>query len=142
MNRKKNIILRIAAITSIILVLSILAFIFVIYKNGITSSNSDTTPSLTKVETTTPEFEQGKEIFMEDCITCHVAKGRRHDYLLGVVDKVGIPYLKLYLSKQDSLLQSQDAYAVKLNEDMGNNGAIHKFDYSEPEFKALIEYLK
>ena len=66
----------------------------------------------------------------------------RHNYLAGVVEKVGTTYLKTYLTKQDSLLKAKDEYALKLKGFWGNNGTMHKFNYTEKELNLLIEYLK
>lgn len=65
-----------------------------------------------------------------------------HNYIEGVVEHVGISYLKLYLTKQDSLPKAKNKYALELKEMWGNNGTIHKFNYTEDELDVLIEYLK
>lgn len=145
MKNPKKIILRILIASSIFLILLIGLFIFVVKKNGITEFDQKTIdyePTIVQAEKTTPEFELGKKIFMEDCRKCHVSKEMRHNYLAGVVEKVGTTYLKTYLTKQDSLLKAKDEYALKLKDFWGNNGTIHKFNYTEKELNLLIEYLK
>tara|TARA_R110002051_G_scaffold69863_1_gene125655 strand:- start:1422 stop:1859 length:438 start_codon:yes stop_codon:yes gene_type:complete len=145
MENPKKLILRILIAFSVILILLIGLFFFVIKKNGITEFDQkaiDYKPTVVKTEKTTPEFELGKEIFMEDCRKCHVSKYMKHNYLSGVVEKVGINYLKTYLAKQDSLLKAKDDYALELKDFWGNNGTIHKFNYTENELNLLIEYLK
>ncbi|TAI46951.1 c-type cytochrome [Flagellimonas allohymeniacidonis] len=129
----------------LILVLMIGIFLVFILKNGTKEFDSNTTeipPPSDNVEKTTVEFERGKEIFMEDCRKCHVAKYMRHNYLHDIVEKVGVEYLKLYITKQDSLLNAKDEYALALKNEWGNNGTVHKFKYSDAEFEFLIEYLK
>ena len=145
MKNQKKLILRILIASSVILILLIGLFIFVVKKNGITEFDQkpiDYKPTLVKAEKTTPEFEPGKEIFMEDCRKCHVSKELRNNYLAGVVEKIGTEYLKTYLTKQDSLLKAKDEYALELKDFWGNNGVIHKFNYTENELNLLIEYLK
>jgi len=145
MKNPKKIILRILIASSAILILLIALFIFVVKKNGIREFDQKTidyTPTVVKTEKTTPEFELGKEIFMGDCRKCHVSKNMKHNYLAGVVEKVGVNYLKTYLTKQDSLLKVKDEYALELKEFWGNNGTLHKFNYTENELNLLIEYLK
>ncbi len=145
MNNQKKIILRILIALSVILILLVGLFIFVIKKNGITEfdqKNSDFQPTVIKIAKTTPEFELGKEIFMKDCRKCHVSKNMKHNYLSGIVEKVGTDYLKIYLTKQDSLLKAKDEYALKIKEFWGNNGTIHNFNFTEKELNLLIGYLK
>lgn len=145
MNNPKKIILRILIASSVILISLIGLFIFVINKNGITEfskKNSDYTPAIIKSEKTTPEFELGKDIFIKDCRKCHVSKNMKHNYLSGIVKKVGTDYLKKYLTKQDSLLKAKDEYALEIKEFWGNNGTIHNFNFTENELNLLIEYLK
>ncbi|MBX2924211.1 MAG: c-type cytochrome [Chitinophagaceae bacterium] len=89
-----------------------------------------------------PAFEYGERIFISDCSVCHVTKKRLHNHLEGVVDRVGEDYLKLYITKQDSLVQSGDTYALQLKEVWGNMGNSHNFNYTANELAALIEYLR
>jgi hypothetical protein len=91
---------------------------------------------------TTLFYLRGQKIFKADCNACHVTKGRLHNYLEGVVQRVGDDYLKLYLTKQDSLIESKDKYALRLKETWGNMGNSHNFDYTEIQLKEVIEYLR
>lgn len=145
MNNPRKLILKIITASCVVLALSIGVFIFVIKKNGITEFDSitnDDKQAVVKIKQTSPEFKLGESIFMEDCRKCHVSKEMNHNYIEGVVENVGISYLKLYLTKQDSLLKAKDKYALDLKEMWGNNGTIHKFNYTEDELDVLIEYLK
>ena len=77
MKNPKKLILRILIASSIILILLIGLFIFVVKKTGITEfyqKTIDYEPTVVQAEKTTPEFELGKKIFMEDCRKCHVSK--------------------------------------------------------------------
>ena len=145
MKNHKKLIIRILISFCLISISIIGLFIFVVEKNGITEFDQTINKfqsNAHKVRETTPEFQFGQQIFMEDCRKCHVSKNMRDNYLNGVVEKVGIDYLKTYLTKQDSLLTIKDKYALELKEFWGNNGTIHKFNYTEYELNSLIEYLK
>jgi cytochrome c2 len=83
----------------------------------------------------------GRTIFRNDCQTCH-AKGKTDDYLEGVVNRVGEPYLKMYLTNQDSLTNARDKYALALKEMWGHLGNNHNFKYTQEELNALIRYLQ
>ena len=87
-------------------------------------------------------YYEGKAIFKADCNKCHVSKGGSHNYLEGVVQRLGVDYLNLYLTKQDSLISARDSNALHLKEIWGNNGNSHNFVYSETELKSIVEYLK
>ncbi len=83
-----------------------------------------------------------QKIFRTDCNTCHVTKVKHHDYLKGVVQRVGENYLMLYITKQDSLIMAKDKYAVNVKEAFNNQGNSHNFKYTEKQLKELIEYLR
>ena len=87
-------------------------------------------------------YHRGEAIFRTDCNACHVAKDKLHNYLEGVVDRVGKDYLKLYLTKQDSLVSAKDSNALMLKRVWNNMANSHNFKYSEEELNAIIEYLK
>jgi hypothetical protein len=91
---------------------------------------------------TSEYFFNGQNIFKADCNVCHVSKGRRHNFLEGVVQRVGENYLKLYITRQDSLLKAKDRYAVNIKEAWGNLGNSHNFHYSEKQLLEIIEYLR
>jgi len=84
---------------------------------------------------------RGQVLFQSDCTVCHPAKGRLHYSLKDVVDRLGEPYLKTYLTKQDSLLRTKDPYAVALIENYRITGN-HRFPYSEDELNYIIAYLR
>ena len=146
MNNPKKLILRITAATSIILILLIVVFIFTIKKNDVMESDknsSDYQQTIAKTDATTPEFKQGKEIFIADCNVCHKRRGViGNEYIKLTIENIGINYFKLFLTKQDSLVNSKDIYAIKLKEEFNNMGNSHNFNYSENELNLLIEYLK
>lgn len=130
---------------SILAIVLVLGILYILKVNGITEFDSDKPkyePLVSKDDERTPEFEEGLEIFLNDCRKCHVTKGRLHNYLDGIVDKVGVDYLKLYITKQDSLTENKDQYALAVKEEWGNQANSHNFKYSENELNLLIEYLK
>jgi hypothetical protein len=71
-------------------------------------------------------INQGKLIFVKNCGTCH-AIWKTDNYLAGVVEKAGVSYLKLYITKQDSLIKAKDKYALKLKRVFGNLANIHNY---------------
>ncbi|CAM4169103.1 MULTISPECIES: c-type cytochrome [Flavobacterium] len=87
-------------------------------------------------------FEKGKTIFIGDCKVCHVMKYHGHNFLNGIFKRVDSSYFKFYITKQDSLLKSNDKYALETKKNFGNNGMIHSFKYNNEEIKALLDYLK
>jgi mono/diheme cytochrome c family protein len=87
-------------------------------------------------------YHRGEAIFRLDCNACHVVKNKLHNYLEGVVDRVGKDYLKLYLTKQDSLVFAKDNNALMLKRMWNNMANSHNFKYTEEELNAIIEYLK
>jgi len=130
---------------SILAIVLVFGILYILNVNGITEFDSDKPkyePLVSKNDERTQEFEKGLEIFLNDCRKCHVTKGRLHNYLDGIVDKVGVDYLKLYITKQDSLTENKDKYALAIKEEWGNQANSHNFKYSENELNLLIEYLK
>ncbi len=61
--------------------------------------------------------------------------------LEGVVDRLGEKYIKVYLTKQDSLVEAKDPYAIARKEayKMANS---HNFNYTDQQLNNLISYLK
>jgi nitrate/TMAO reductase-like tetraheme cytochrome c subunit len=87
-------------------------------------------------------FLNGQKIFRADCNSCHVVKGRLHNYLEGVVQRLGEDYLRKYITKQDSLIAAKDGYALAVKEEWNNQGNSHNFNYTDKHLKELIEYLR
>ncbi|WP_282148441.1 c-type cytochrome [Algibacter lectus] len=146
MKNPKKFILQILISSSVILILLVGLFIFVIKKNGITEfdrKSSDYQPTVVKTEKTTPEFERGKDLFISDCNVCHKRRTiiNPRSITNGILDEMGIEYFKKYLTKQDSLIIAKDLYATRIKEDYGNLGNSHNFNYSESELNDLIEYI-
>ena len=129
-----------------ILILLVGLFIFVVKKNGITEFNQKTVdyqPTIVKAEKTTPEFENGKGLYISDCNVCHKRRSIINPWHMtnGILDEMGIEYFKKYITKQDSLIIAKDLYAIRIKEDYGNLGNSHNFNYSESELNDLIEYI-
>ncbi|MBX3240300.1 MAG: c-type cytochrome [Chitinophagaceae bacterium] len=85
---------------------------------------------------------RGQVLFRADCSMCHPSKARLHYNLEGVVDRPGEPYLKRYLTKQDSLLAAKDPYATTLIEVYNGVRGNHRFPYSDDELNYIIAYLR
>ncbi|WP_452600900.1 hypothetical protein [Pontimicrobium sp. MEBiC06410] len=147
MKNSEKLIFWILISTSVVLILFVGLFIFVIKKNGITEFNqksSDYKPMVVKTEKTTPEFEHGKEIFISDCNVCH----KRHSVInplsmtKGIMNEMGIDYFKEFITNQDSLINVKDTYTTKIKNNYGNLANSHNFKYSNSELNNLIEYIK
>lgn len=145
-NLKKSI-FRILLGTILILILLVGFFIFVINKNEVTEfdrKSSGYEPTVVKFEKTTPEFNQGKEIFATDCNACHPRGSiiNNSRMVKGIMNEMGIDYLKKFITNQDSLTTTKDIYATRIKGDYGNVGNSHNFEYSNTELNNLIEYIK
>ena len=65
------------------------------------------------------QIKQGQTLFKINCGSCH-AIFKTDNYLQGVVQRVGENYLKMYLTKQDSLIKAKDKYALEVKKAFGN----------------------
>ncbi len=86
-------------------------------------------------------INQGKILFMANCSSCH-AIFKTDNYLQGVVQRVGENYIKLYLTRQDSLVKAKDKYTLEQKKTFGNLDNSHNFDFSDKQLNAIIAYLK
>ncbi|HYM95099.1 MAG TPA: cytochrome c [Chitinophagaceae bacterium] len=86
-------------------------------------------------------IEQGQTLFTANCSLCHKISAT-DNYLQGVVQRVGENCIKLYLTRQDSLIKAKDKYALEVKKAFGNLGNSHNFDFSDEELNAIIAYLK
>jgi len=64
------------------------------------------------------------------------------NHLAGVVQRAGEDYLKLYITKQDSLIKVKNKYALELKRVFGNLANAHNFKFSNQQLNAIIAYLK
>jgi len=85
-------------------------------------------------------LSRGKALFSANCNSCHPIF-KTDNFLARIVDRVGAKYLKLYITKQDSLIEAKDQYALKLKDVFGNLGNSHNFVFSEEQLNAIIAYL-
>lgn len=114
-------------------------------KSDITAETIDSLKAINspqlKISIDTVLIKGGKILFKTNCSSCH-AIFKTDNYLQGVVQRVGENYLKLYLTKQDSLIKANDRYALELKKTFGNLGNSHNFDFSDEQLNAIISYLK
>ncbi|PVD52444.1 hypothetical protein DC498_10080 [Terrimonas sp.] len=84
---------------------------------------------------------RGMTTFKKNCNVCHSTKTQLHYKFAGIVDRLGENYLRLYITRQDSLTNIKDPYAMQLKEEykMANS---HNFKYSKKELDDLIAYLR
>lgn len=83
---------------------------------------------------------RGKVVFESDCKMCH-GKNKTDDMLKNVVSRLGVGYLQLYITKQDSLIKAKNKYALEIKKEFGNAGNSHNFNYTKTELASLIVYL-
>lgn len=86
--------------------------------------------------------ELGRYIAKTNCWSCHKFNAATDNRLAEIVQRLGEPYLRLYITSQDSLLKASDKYAVELKNAYGNLGNSHNFKLTETELSALIEFMK
>ena len=86
-------------------------------------------------------INQGKTLFKDTCGICH-AIWKTDNYLAGIVERLGAPYLKLYITKQDSLLKVKNEYALKIKTIYGNLASVHNYKFSDEQLNAIIVYLR
>jgi mono/diheme cytochrome c family protein len=84
---------------------------------------------------------EGKSLFVKNCGSCHKVWAT-DSYLAGIVDRVGEDYLKLYVTKQDSLIKAKNKHALEVKKMFGNLANVHNFKFSNEQFNAIIAYLK
>ncbi|HBU77662.1 MAG TPA: hypothetical protein DEF18_06125 [Muricauda sp.] len=141
MKRLRNIV--IGFVGTILVVALIL--IWLLKVNGITEFDGEKhqyQPLVSKQDESTPEFEKGLDVFLNDCGHCHVTKNKLHNYLDGVVEEYGEEYVSMYITRQDSLIANGDDLTMSIKKEWGNNGFSHNFNYTDEELRNLIEYLK
>ncbi len=83
---------------------------------------------------------RGKTLFKDTCGICH-AVWKTDNYLAGIVERRGAPYLKLYITKQDSLIEAKNEYALKIKESYGNLASVHNYKFSDEQLNTIIAYL-
>ena len=88
----------------------------------------------------TLQIAQGKSLFTANCGACH-AVFKTDNRLQGVVQRLGVNYLKIYVTKQDSLIKAKDKYALEVKRAFGNMGNSHNFQLSDKQLNAIIAFL-
>lgn len=88
------------------------------------------------------EITYGASLFKMHCTPCHDAAMKTDNLLEGIVDRLGEKYLRLYLTRQDSLMLAKDKYAVQIKSAYHNRENSHNFKFSSKELDAIIAYLK
>ncbi|TMI74336.1 MAG: cytochrome c [Bacteroidetes bacterium] len=89
----------------------------------------------------TSSINQGKSLFQKNCGACHNVL-ITDNHLAGVIQRVGESYLKLYVTRQDSLIKAKDKYALELKREFENLATVHNFKFSNEQLNAIIAYLK
>jgi hypothetical protein len=84
----------------------------------------------------------GASLFSKNCQLCHPARLHTDNMFHGIVDRLGEPYLMLYLTKQDSLIAIEEKYAVQIKESYNSKANSHNFKFNRPELDAIIAFLR
>lgn len=130
----------------LLLIIALLtATVYLLYRNSIVQTqNSRLVDANLQLigETVSIKKQFGFSVAKSNCWTCHKFKNATDNLLEGVVQRVGPDYLKLYITKQDSLLSAKDTYALKLKTAFNNMGNSHNFKLNDEELSALIEFMK
>lgn len=83
----------------------------------------------------------GLSIAKTNCWACHKFYSK-HNFLQGVVQRVGEEYLSAFITNQDSLIRIGDTYAIEMKASFSNLKNSHNFNFSKSELTALIEFLR
>ncbi len=128
------------SLASIAFVLSInLLFVGCGEQNEQTLNNTPLKTIAATVDTSL--INQGKRLFVNNCGVCHKILAT-DNHLAGIVQRVGEDYLKLYVTKQDSLIKIKNKYALELKRAFGNLANVHNFKFSNEQLNSIIAYLK
>ena len=132
-------------IISLLAVLLVASIIF--WNRKVSRSKHEINISKTEIDSlkknlTTTKYNYGIALAKAHCMTCHGFNFGTDNYLEGVVQRVGEKYLSIYLTKQDSLINAHDPYAISLKNKWGNLGNSHNFKFSQSDLEALMEIMK
>ena len=88
-------------------------------------------------------IKQGGEMFKEMCVVCHNVDSKKiGPALQKVYDRKDLPWIIKFVQNSQKVIQSGDAYAVKLYSEY-NNTAMSTFDYlSDEEVTSIVAYIK
>ena len=86
-------------------------------------------------------ISKGKIIFKDSCMVCH-AIFKTDNLLAGIMSRSDTSYLKLYLTKQDSLVKANDKRTIDLIKQFASKGNAHNFPFSEDDLRSIFIYLK
>lgn len=93
-------------------------------------------------EIVTRQYRVGQTIFNTDCRKCHAPKHALDNILNHVIERRGEEYVKLFITKQDSLYMAKNSTTMYIKELYNIRSNAHNFEYNTSELKLLIAYLK
>ena len=132
----------IISLLAVLLVASIIFWNRKVFKNKHEININKIEIDSLKKNLSTTKYNYGLSLARTHCMTCHKFNFGTDNYLEGVIQRVGEKYLSLYLTKQDSLINAHDPYAVSLKNNWGNLGNSHNFNFSKSDLEALFEFMK
>lgn len=84
----------------------------------------------------------GTNVAKQHCMGCHGFKFKTDNFLAGVVDLRGEPYLRIFLTRQDSLVQAKDSLTLAMKKNYGNFASVHNYRLNDQEIDALIYLMR
>ncbi|MEM6892499.1 MAG: c-type cytochrome [Bacteroidota bacterium] len=90
------------------------------------------------------EFSEGRKLFNIECAMCHrIGAKNTPDFLHSLDLKLNKDYFHLYLTQQDSLLESNDLYASRAKKklDIINLASNHNYDFTSAETEKIYAFI-
>ena len=84
----------------------------------------------------------GKKLFVENCSTCHGTKRRKHFVIDRRLELWGDDFFRLFVTKEDSLVENNDAWTIAINESIHGPDYAHNFNFSKSEMEQIFAYLR
>ena len=96
------------------------------------------------VEDPLAEFSEGRKLFNIECAMCHRIGAKSTPGFLHSLDlKMNKYYFHLYLTQQDSLVESNDLYASQAKKKLGiiNLASNHNYDFTSAETEKIYAFI-
>ena len=84
----------------------------------------------------------GKELFLENCSSCHGHKRRKHFVIDRRLELWGDDFFRLFVTKEDSLVENNDAWTIAINESISGTDHGHNYNFSKSEMEQIFTYLR
>lgn len=84
----------------------------------------------------------GKKLFLENCSSCHGHKRRKHFVVDRRLELWGDDFFRLFVTKEDSLVENSDAWTIAINESISGTDHGHNYNFSKSEMEQIFAYLR